>query len=92
MRRTGCWLPSRSLTDKLQRLHGGKVVFHSPDGDACWYKARELNLDPVAVRFLGEYPDPFLFNLWVDGLTIVEEIEMDQTLTMEEIKARYAPD
>jgi hypothetical protein len=50
------------LDDKLE-VHGGRVVFHSADGDACWYKARELNLDRVAVRFLGEYPDPMVLGL-----------------------------
>src|SRR6516225_9440727 len=44
-------------TDEMQRVLGGKIVFHGPDGDECWHKARELNLDRVAVRFLGEYPE-----------------------------------
>jgi hypothetical protein len=39
--------------DEMQRLKSGKVVFHSPDRTAVWNKARELNLDHVAVRYLG---------------------------------------
>ena len=50
------------IDEKLE-VHGGKVVFHSPDGDACWHKAGQLKLDRVAVRFLGEYPDPMVIGL-----------------------------
>ena len=50
-------------TDEMQRVLGGKIVFHGPDGDECWHKARELNLDRVAVRFLGEYPEHMVLGL-----------------------------
>jgi hypothetical protein len=50
-------------TDEMQRLLGGKVVFHSPDRLAVWDKAGELKLDRVAVRYLGEYPEHMVFGL-----------------------------
>ena len=60
-------------TDDMQRLLAGKVVFHSPDRAAVWAKVGELNLDRVAVRYLGEYPEPAVFDLRSDGLLLFEE-------------------
>ena len=42
--------------DKLAVL-AGKVVFHSPDRDEIYRKAMELNLDRIAVRYLGTWPE-----------------------------------
>ncbi len=50
-------------TDEMQRLLAGRVIFHSPDRAAVWEKVGELRLDRVAVRFLGEYPEPMVFGL-----------------------------
>jgi hypothetical protein len=44
-------------TDELQRLLGGKVLFHSPNRDEIYRKARELSLDRIAVRYLGDWPE-----------------------------------
>lgn len=44
------------VDDKLAVL-GGKVVFHSPDRDAIYRRATELNLDYIAVRYLGPWPE-----------------------------------
>ncbi|ODU00487.1 MAG: hypothetical protein ABS79_03285 [Planctomycetes bacterium SCN 63-9] len=44
-------------TDDEQRLLRGRVLFHSPDRDEVYRKAKELHLDRVAVRFLGTWPD-----------------------------------
>jgi hypothetical protein len=44
-------------TDDQQRLLGGKVLFHSPDRDEVYRKARELRLDHIAVRDLGTWPE-----------------------------------
>jgi hypothetical protein len=43
-------------TDDEQRLLGGKVLYHSPDRDEVYRKARELQLDRIAVRYLGTWP------------------------------------
>ena len=50
-------------TDEMQRLVGGKVIFHSPDRSAVWDKVGELKLDRVAVRYLGEYPEHLVFGI-----------------------------
>ncbi len=50
-------------TDGMQRLLGGKVIFHSPDRAAVWDKFAELRLDRAAVRYLGEYPEHMVFGL-----------------------------
>jgi hypothetical protein len=44
-------------TDDEQRLLGGRVLFHGPDRDEVYRKARELQLDQIAVRYLGDWPD-----------------------------------
>jgi hypothetical protein len=44
-------------TDDEQRLLGGKVLYHSPDRDEVYRKARELRLDRIAVRYLGTWPE-----------------------------------
>ena len=41
------------IDDQLEVLEG-KVVFHSRDADEIYGKARELKLDQIAVRYLGE--------------------------------------
>ena len=80
-------------TDEMQRLLAGRVIFHSPDRAAVWKKAGELKLDRIAVRYLGEYPEHMVFGTGADGrTTFIEEFDMDEVLTWEEIKARYAPD
>jgi hypothetical protein len=43
--------------DDGQRLLRGKVLFHSPDPDEIWLKAREMRLDRIAVRYLGTWPE-----------------------------------
>jgi hypothetical protein len=40
------------IDDKLEMV-SGKVVFHSPDADEIYRKARELKLDQIAVRYRG---------------------------------------
>jgi hypothetical protein len=50
-------------TDEMQRLLSGRVIFRSPVRGEVWDKARELKLDRVAVRYLGEYPEHML--LWL---------------------------
>jgi hypothetical protein len=37
-------------TDEMQRLQSGRVIFHSPDRNTVWNRAREMKLDHVAVR------------------------------------------
>jgi hypothetical protein len=44
-------------TDDEQRLLGGRVLFASTDHDEIYHKAMELNLDRIAVRYLGTWPD-----------------------------------
>jgi hypothetical protein len=50
-------------TDEMQRVLGGRVVFHSPDRAAVWKKFGELKLDGAAVHFLGEYPEHMVLRL-----------------------------
>jgi hypothetical protein len=50
-------------TDEMQRLKSGKVIFHSPIRGEVWDKARELKLERVAVRYLGEYPEHMVLGL-----------------------------
>ena len=50
-------------TDGEQRLLGGKVVFHSPDHDEVYRKARELQLHRIAVRYLGAWPEDMVLIL-----------------------------
>ncbi len=44
-------------TDDKHAVLAGKVVFHSPDRDEVYRKAIELDLDRIAVRFLGSWPE-----------------------------------
>ena len=44
-------------TDENQGLRGGRVLFHGPDRDEVYRKARELRLDRIAVRYLGPWPE-----------------------------------
>ena len=39
------------------KLLAGKVLFHSPDRDEVYRKARELRPGRFAVRYLGTWPD-----------------------------------
>ena len=50
-------------TDEMQRLKSGKVIFQSPVRGEVWDKAREIKLDRVAVRYLGEYPGHMVLGL-----------------------------
>ena len=50
-------LISEPQTDDEQRLLRGKVLFHSPNRDEIYRKARELGLERIAVRFLGTWPE-----------------------------------
>jgi predicted RNase H-like HicB family nuclease len=50
-------------TDDEQRLLAGKVVFHGPDHDEVYRKARELQLDRIAVRYLGTWPEDMVLIL-----------------------------
>ena len=43
-------------TDELQRVLTGRVVFHSPDREAVYDKAIELQPSHCAFRYLGEWP------------------------------------
>jgi hypothetical protein len=43
--------------DDEQRLLGGKFLYHSPDRDEIYRKAKELRLDRIAVRYLGTWPE-----------------------------------
>lgn len=44
-------------TDAQQRLLGGRVLFHGPDRDELYCKAREWGLERIAVRYLGTWPE-----------------------------------
>jgi hypothetical protein len=89
----GWVLIAEPQTDDMQRVLGGKVVFHSPDRSAVWEKFGEWKLDGAAVRYLGEYPEHLAIHASGFGLPIfVKEADVDETLTWDEIKARYAPD
>jgi hypothetical protein len=44
-------------TDDQQRLLAGEVLYHHADRAAVYRKAKELQLDRVAVRYLGSWPD-----------------------------------
>jgi hypothetical protein len=50
-------------TDEYQRLLSGKVLFHSPDREAVYQKAIELQPGFFAFRYLGELPDDMAFVL-----------------------------
>ncbi len=50
------------IDDRLEVIRG-KVVFHSPIRGEVGDKARELKLDGVAVRYLGEYPEHMVLGL-----------------------------
>ena len=49
--------------DDEQRLLGGVVLFSSPDREAIYCKAMELELDRIAVRYLGTWPEHMALNL-----------------------------
>ena len=38
-------------------VRAGRVLFHSPVRDEIYRKATELQLDRIAVRYLGPWPD-----------------------------------
>jgi hypothetical protein len=44
-------------TDENLTLRAGKVLFHSPDRDEVYRKARELHPGRFAVRYLGTWPE-----------------------------------
>jgi hypothetical protein len=43
------------------RLLGGVVLFSTRDRDELYRKAMELDLDEVAIRFLGTWPEDVAF-------------------------------
>ncbi len=49
--------------DDMQRLHGGRVVYASTDGDDVYRKATELGLKRIAVRYLGTWREDMAFVL-----------------------------
>jgi hypothetical protein len=44
-------------TEEDLSLRGGKVLFHSPDRDEVYRRARELRPGRFAVRYLGTWPE-----------------------------------
>jgi hypothetical protein len=50
-------------TDEFQRLHGGKVLFHSPNREDVYRRAIELQPGNFAFRYLGEWPEDMAFIL-----------------------------
>lgn len=50
-------------TDDHQHLLGGRVLFFSPDRDEINRKAMGLELDRIAVRDPGTWPEPMAMNL-----------------------------
>jgi hypothetical protein len=44
-------------TDESLGLVAGRVLFHSPDRDAVYRKARELRPGRFAVHYLGAWPE-----------------------------------
>ena len=50
-------------TDESQRLHAGRVLFHSPDREEVYRRAIELRPANFAFRFLGELPEDMAFLL-----------------------------
>jgi hypothetical protein len=50
-------------TDEFQRLHGGKVLFHSPNREDVYLRAIELQPGNFAFRYLGEWPEDMAFIL-----------------------------
>ena len=49
--------------DDEQRLLGGRVLHTSTESDELYRKATELNLDRIAVRYLGTWPEDMAFVL-----------------------------
>jgi hypothetical protein len=50
-------------TDEFQHLRAGKVLYHSPDREAVYQKAVELQLGNFAFRYLDELPEDMAFIL-----------------------------
>ena len=44
-------------TDENLNVQAGKVLFHSPDRDEVYRKARELRPGRFAVQYLGTWPE-----------------------------------
>ncbi len=44
-------------TDENLALRAGKVLFHGPDRDEVYRKAREMMPGRFAVRYLGSWPE-----------------------------------
>ena len=49
--------------DEKLTVHGGEVLFHSPDPDEVYRKAKELRPGRFAVRNLGEWPENMAYVL-----------------------------
>jgi hypothetical protein len=50
-------------TDESLEVLSGRVLFHSPDRDAVYHKAIELQLPYCAFRYLGSWPADMEFLL-----------------------------
>jgi hypothetical protein len=50
-------------TDEYRGLLGGRVLFHSPDRDAVYQKAIDLDVPRAAFRYMGEWPEDMEFIL-----------------------------
>lgn len=50
-------------TDESQRLHAGRVLFHSPDREEVYRRAIELRPANFAFRYLGKLPEDMAFVL-----------------------------
>jgi hypothetical protein len=44
-------------TDENLDVLSGKVLYHSPDRDAVYHRAKELMPGRFAVQFLGPFPE-----------------------------------
>lgn len=49
--------------DEDLEVRAGRVLFHGPDRDEVYRKARELRPGRFAVFYLGTYPEPMAVNL-----------------------------
>lgn len=94
---------SEPQVDESLEVLAGRVAFHSPDRDAVYRKATEMGLDSCAFRFLGEIHGEtigLLIEIEPDERPVDPTRDhgetgvwtMDEALTFDEIKARYAPE
>jgi hypothetical protein len=50
-------------TDEHLEVLRGRVIGHGPDPDDLLRRARELKLDRIAIRYLGEYPEHMVLGI-----------------------------